>query len=223
MIRNVTLAALVLMVAAGCRTDAVYKEKAATYRPDISGRYLGSRSKPDVAVKDPVPNGAQVSGQTRTMLKRGDKITIYIYGTGKPTQLEDVIDDNGGVNLPYVGSVKIGGKTTSEAESYIEKTYIDGGIYKQIQVSVVKLFEGEFYVRGEVNNKQGVFPLSGDTTLLEAIARAGGPTVFAKLTKVKLIRNGKVTYYNVKKMEAGEEKPPLLKPSDIIIIDKSAW
>ncbi len=220
-----------LLIQAGCISTPTYKEKVKAYRPDLSGRYLGGH--PGAAANS---DTSRNSGNTQTdvvkadtpppkaiMLKRGDKITIYIYGSGSVPGIVDVIDDNGSVNLPYIGFTKIGGLTTYAAEKHIEKSYIDGGFYKQIQVSVVKQFEGEYFVQGEVNNKQGVFSLSGDTTLLEAIAKAGGPTVYAGLKKVKLMRDDKVSIYNVKKMQSGDEKPPLIRPGDVIYIPKSPW
>jgi polysaccharide export outer membrane protein len=220
-----------LLMQAGCISTPAYKEKVTAYRPDLSGRYLGGQPSAVANSETRVNSGntptdvvkADTPPSTATMLKRGDQITIFIYGSGPTPSIQDVVDDNGNVNLPYIGFTKIGGLTTYEAEKHIEKTYIDGGFYKQIQVSVVKQFEGEYFVQGEVNNKQGVFPLSGDTTLLEAIAKAGGPTVYAGLKKVKLMRDDKVTIYNVKKMQTGEEKPPLVRPGDVIYIPKSPW
>lgn len=234
MIKRITLIAAVCCLMSGCASTSVYNEKVAVYRPDLEGRYIGmqtgSQESPGESKQAGVSAGnadvqadASDPAYESTMLKRGDKIMINLYGTEPSARIEDVIDDNGNVNLPYIGITKIGGLSTYAAEDYIEKMYISGGFYKQIQVSVIKAFEGEFFVRGEVNNKQGVYSLSGDTSLLEAIARAGGPTVFAKLTKVKLIRSGQVTYFNLKKMESGEEAPPLLKPGDNIIVEKSHW
>ncbi|OVE75825.1 hypothetical protein BVX97_03155 [bacterium E08(2017)] len=216
----------VAFLTGGCLTTSTYTEKVPAYRPEVGNRYLGkSESTGFTPASTATPVAAEPSepDDSGVMLKRGDQITINIYGTGEKTAIEDVIDATGSVNLPYIGSVKIGGKTTSEAELHIEESYVAGKIYKQIQVSVVKAFDGEFYVHGEVNNKQGVYPLAGDTTILDAIARAGGFTVFAKQTKVKLIRDNDVTLYDVKKMMDGELDSAPIKPGDMIVVDKTRW
>ncbi len=79
---------------------------------------------------------------------------------------------------------------------------------------------------GEVRNP-GEFLVEDGADLISLISIAGGPTNYANLRKVKLIRNvdGKKTLIkiNIKKYTDSSEKIeiPTLLPGDVIIIPKS--
>ncbi len=139
---------------------------------------------------------------------------IYLRGIPQPEEIKDIIDGFGEITLPYLGEMELSGKTTSEAERMIETLYVDGGIYRQINVIVVA--EDEMYfVQGEVA-KQGKIPLSGPVTLLQAVSEAGGYTPFANRKKIKVIRGSEVLFYNAKEIAAGKEPDPTIRPNDII-------
>ena len=164
-----------------------------------------------VAVSSPTVRAG--SGSVRK-LGRGDRIIIYLRGIPVPEKIEDSVDGFGECTLPYLGELKLAGKTTSEAERDIESAYVEGGIYRQINVIVVAEDE-EYFVQGEVA-KQGKFPLSGPVTLLQAISEAGGYTPFANRKKIKVIREGDVLFYDAKDIAAGELADPPIRPDDII-------
>ena len=82
--------------------------------------------------------------------------------------------------------------------------------------------KGEFYARGEVK-RQGVFPLSGDITLVQGIIMAGGYTDFHKKKAVELKRGRKTIIYDVEKIERGDLADPLLQNGDIIVVPRRRW
>ena len=94
-----------------------------------------------------------MSSSTAYRLKAGDPIVVYLRGIpgvpGGEQQIEDIIDENGAINLPYVGAIQAGGKTSTELEQTIQKTYIDQQIYRYITVNVV-VPSRSYYVRGEI-------------------------------------------------------------------------
>jgi len=106
----------------------------------------------------------------------------------------------------------------SEAERAIEKLYIDGGYFRKITVIVVAQDE-EFFMQGEVH-RQGRFPMSGEITLLQAIAMAGGFTDFAKETKIEIRRDNQVLIFNAKRIRELKDKDPVIKPKDNIIVGR---
>lgn len=217
---NLVFCFLVACMLSGCVSNYPYSEKVVAYRPDIAARSFSPNVTSGGATPKTNEGAPKSSNRAVNILKRGDRITIYLFGAEPVTKIEDVVDDDGNVNLPLIGFMNIGGKSTSDAERLVEKKYIDDGFYNQMTVTIMKPFEGEYFVRGEVNNKQGKFPLTGDMTLLEAIATAGGFTVFANQASVKVIRDGNVYYYNINDMEAGKKDVPLIKPNDIVIVKK---
>lgn len=161
----------------------------------------------------------RVDSERRKLLKRGNKLHIQLRGIPRPEDITDEVDSFGEVNLPYIGKVRIEGLTTSGAEERIEKRYVDGGIYQRITVIVVAE-EDQYYIRGEVR-APGRYPLSGDVTLLQAIATAGGYTDFARMTKIMIIRGDKMTEYDARDIERLKVPDPFIKANDNIVVPRS--
>lgn len=99
---------------------------------------------------------------------------------------EATIEQDGTVKMPMIGRVKITGLTVPEAEKKLETLYSEFYIKPFVRLSVnnkrVIVFPG--------NSAQAkVIPLqNNNTTVLEAIAMAGGIPEDGKAYKVKLIR-----------------------------------
>ena len=125
-----------------------------------------------------------------------------------------MIDGMGMVTLPHIGAIRLAGRTTSEVERAIEKAYIDGKIFKYINVTVVSL-DDEFFVKGEVK-KEGRFQLTGNMTLAKALVVAGGFTEFAKPSRIEIKRGNEILRFDMKKIDRGEEQDPLIRRGDVI-------
>jgi acyl-CoA oxidase len=87
------------------------------------------------------------------------------------------------------------------------------------------LVRGRVTVGGSVN-KSGIFPISGKTTLMQAIAMAGGLGKFAVESDVKIIRNQQdgsrqVLTYDLKPIRKVEAEDPLVLTSDVIVVANS--
>ena len=83
------------------------------------------------------------------------------------------VDSDGTFTYPLVGRVKAGGLTLRQLENELKRLLKDG-FFKNPQLSVgVEAYRSQkIHVVGEVRNP-GTYPLTGDMTLIEAIARAG--------------------------------------------------
>ncbi len=101
--------------------------------------------------------------------------------------IDVLVETDGTIKMPMVGFVNIAGLTLREAEKLLEEKYSEFYVKPFITVRVV-------------NKRVIVFPGNGglarvltlsnnNTTVLEAIANAGGITDDGKAYKVKLIRN----------------------------------
>ena len=87
---------------------------------------------------------------------------------------------------------------------------------------VLQVNAPKYYVIGYVA-RPGPYPLRGDTSILQALALAGGFTQFASPRSIKLIRATrgkqevrKINYYNL--IEDGGEGNYLLKSGDTIVV-----
>src|SRR5215475_12334326 len=102
-----------------------------------------------------------------------DVLTITSYDqadlSGKFT-----VEADGTFTYPLIGRVKAGGLTLRGLEESLKARLKDEGFFRnpQVTVSVETYKSQKVYVIGEVR-MPGSYPLSGDMTLVEAIARAG--------------------------------------------------
>jgi polysaccharide biosynthesis/export protein len=81
-------------------------------------------------------------------------------------------------------------------------------------------------IEGSVE-KAGVYPLTGRTTLLQAIAQAAGPNDVADYNAIKLIRarsdgTKEMTLHDLEAIRDGKAVDPVLAGNDIIVVDKSS-
>ncbi len=100
------------------------------------------------------------------------------------------VETDGSFTFPYVGRVKAGGLTIRAFEQEL-RTRLANGFFKdpQIAVSVESYRSQRVFVAGEVRTP-GVLPLTGELTLLDAIAKAGFATLDAS-DEVIVIRGGR--------------------------------
>lgn len=156
-----------------------------------------------------------------SVLKRGDRVNVFLRGIPEPEDISDIVDENGNIKLGLVGSVNVSGLTTAQAETAIEQAYMDGGFYNRIDVIIVSQSDN-YFVRGEVQ-RPGRYPLSGDMTLIQAISTAGGYTDYARQSRVNIIRDGKSHRYNASRIEEQRDPDPAIKPGDIIVVDRRVF
>lgn len=140
---------------------------------------------------------------------------------------EERVNDTGFVTMPLIGTLKVGGLTPGEAEDAIERvlgqTYLQD---PQVNVFVSEYASQDVTVTGSVN-KPGVYPLTGRTTLLQAIALAGGFNEVAKEEEVVVFREqqggGSVKAYvvNVEAIQEGQLSDPVIVGDDRVVVPKS--
>lgn len=134
------------------------------------------------------------------------------------------VSKNGGITLPLLGSVRVSGLTQVELENRLA-TLLGQNLLRDPQVSVfIKEFTAQrFTVEGEVKN-QGVFPMSGDVTILQAIAMAGGVGELASVEDVILFRkiNNVTRDYmiDLNAIRSGQASDPILRNDDRIVISR---
>ncbi|NHM01108.1 polysaccharide biosynthesis/export family protein [Flavobacterium difficile] len=108
-----------------------------------------------------------------------------------------VVDQDGNIEFPMLGTIKVGGLTRIEATNKIKDLLKNGHLSDPIVN--VRLLNFKVSVLGEVANP-GVFPISGErVTLVEALALAGDLTIYGKRNSILLIRekNGVKTYEKI--------------------------
>jgi len=146
-------------------------------------------------------------------LNTGDTIRIQVYEENDLNQ-ETKIDDSGVISFPFIGQLRIKGKTPAEIESEITNKLIgDYLIHPKVSVDIVEY--RPFYVNGEVQSPGG-FPYQPGITVRKAISIAGGFKERASKEKIYIIREDSLDGEPVKISLDSK-----VKPGDIITVEQS--
>jgi protein involved in polysaccharide export with SLBB domain len=161
------------------------------------------------------------------VLRPGDTIEIKLGGVPSEEILAVsgpyTIDGEGFLNLPHIGRVRAAASSQSQLQAAIENAYRSQQIYTNPSITLSIPMEARFVnTGGEVKAPQRV-PFTPDITVLSAISASGGFTEFADQTKVRLLRDGRVTIVNVKDVRRDPSKDIRLKPGDKIEVPQSFW
>jgi len=135
------------------------------------------------------------------------------------------VNTSGDISLPLIGVMKAGGRTVQELEAEIAKS-LDAKFLQNPQVTVfVKEFTSQRVTLEGAVKKPGIYPLTGHTTLLQAIAMAEGLDQLADLRGIVIFRmvEGKKmgARFDIKAIRAGAAADPQVYGDDIIVIDQS--
>lgn len=155
------------------------------------------------------------------VLRSGDRLLVTIHAPPEPFSAQHVVDEQGQINLPYIGGVLVAGKSCSQAQRDIEKEYIEKKYYKTVTVIIVPP-ESEYSVSGEVL-RPGSYPLTRNQTVMQALARAGRYTEFADQNHVFLIRGNDRLEINVDDIRKGKTKDIVVIPGDVIEVPRTIW
>lgn len=99
-----------------------------------------------------------------------------------------LVDNNGMIQFPIVGDLKVGGLTKSECENLIQTKIQPYIADSEKPIVTVRMTGYQISVIGEVA-RPGTFTVSREKiTILEALAQAGDLTIHGVRTNVKLIR-----------------------------------
>ena len=108
-----------------------------------------------------------------------------------------VVDKEGNIEFPMLGTIKVGGLTRIETTNKIKNLLKNGHISDPIVN--LRLLNFKVSVLGEVV-RPGMFSISGErVTLMEALALAGDLTIYGKRNTILLIRekNGTKSYEKI--------------------------
>ena len=137
------------------------------------------------------------------------------------SSVQYVVDIDGVVKLPTIGKFKIKDMTVREAETALEKQY--ALFYKNPFVMVRVLNRRVMVFTGKGGEGKVVNLQNENTTLIEALADAGGIMETGKAYKIKLIRgdyrNPQVQMIDLSSIEGMKQSNLLLQANDIIYIE----
>lgn len=177
-----------------------------------------------LAAPDTTAESGAFTGVSDYRIGALDMLQITVF------QLDDLdrevrVNTSGMVSLPLIGAVQAGGKTVSELEALIaaklSETYLQN---PQVSVFVKEFTSQRVTVEGAVR-KPGIFPITGRTTLLQAVALSEGLDPLADPSSVVVFRTIEgqrmAALFDLRAIRAGDAEDPLIYGEDIIVVDQS--
>lgn len=131
-----------------------------------------------------------------------------------------LIDNEGEIDFPVIGKVKLGGLVRSQANKKLESLVSD---YVKNPGINLRILNFKISVLGEVS-RPGTFSIDSERiTLLEALGKAGDLTIYGKRTDLLIIRenNGIKKYQRVDITKADFVSSPFyyLTQNDVVVVN----
>jgi polysaccharide export outer membrane protein len=168
-----------------------------------------------------------VNGVEEYKIGTGDVLEITYWEAGTSKKEEILVRPDGKISFGFVDDLQVNGLTasqldnllTSKFKSYVRKPRIDVVVKEYNSKSVTLL--GAISIKSVSGSGPGKYRLSGKTTLIELLTRAGGPTQNAKLDSVNIRRkNGQtITLDLFKAIHRGDPgKDFVLDDGDVVFV-----
>ncbi|HKT26370.1 MAG TPA: SLBB domain-containing protein, partial [Terriglobales bacterium] len=116
----------------------------------------------------------------------GDGLNVDLWGSVSQ-RLQRVVDREGRLSLPEVGTVLVAGKTLGEVQQTVQRQLRDQFRDVQTDVSLARVRTVRVYVVGDVASP-GAYDVSSLSTPLNALYAAGGPTARGSMRLVRHYR-----------------------------------
>ena len=163
-------------------------------------------------------------GGTDYRLGAQDLLEITVFGVPDLNRTVRV-NSTGQISLPLIGGIQAGGKTIPELEKEIgttlEKSYLQN---PQVTVFIKEYTSQRITMQGSFK-KPGIYSLTGKTSLLQAVATAGGFDELAEASKVIVFRkvDGKKmgAVFDMLAISEGAAEDPQVYGDDIVVVSNS--
>lgn len=169
---------------------------------------------------------APKSATSTYRISAGDQLDIYVWGDERLQRAVTVLPD-GTFGFPLAGTVMAAGHTTNEVEAELSRLLAPQykGVAPQVTASVRQSSGMQISVIGKVKGP-GTFSPTRYVTVLDALALAGGPSEFADVGNIVILRNngGKSEVIRAKLGNVLKGRPsdgdaiPQLRAGDTVVV-----
>jgi polysaccharide export outer membrane protein len=169
-----------------------------------------------------VTGDGRPTGRADYVIGPEDLLDIAVWNNTAISRAAPVRPD-GKISLPLLNDVQAAGLTPMQLRDVIVKQLAEYMPNPEVSVIVREVNHYKVSVLGEVK-KPGQYNFKSQTTVLDAVAVAGGLSDFASRSKIMVIRNdGNGTKripvnYNKVVSSGGEQDNLVLRPGDIVLV-----
>lgn len=177
-VRHLLIATAASLIASGCASGFGPHLQAEAVAPAVDGYPVpmtAASAGPASWEAAVVPAGFVVESPAERegpyRLDTGDRLRVLVYGQPSLSRVY-IVDQEGRIPVPLIGSIPVRGKTTSQLQGII-RSRLGSEYVKDPQVTVDVTQNRPFFILGEVKNA-GQYPFVSGMTPETAVAIAGG-------------------------------------------------
>jgi len=181
---------------------------------------MNGSSHADVASDVPGKHAQNIPVDQDYRIGFGDVLRVSVWEEPQLTT-SAVVRPDGKISLPLISDVSLAGRSPQEAETFLTTVFTKFLKHPRVSVVVEEIHSRLVYITGEVQHPGG-YALIGKMNVLQLIARAGGPTEFAKKKQIYVLqdehkRKQPVNYQMVLAGKHLEENIEL-SPGDTVVV-----
>lgn len=218
---------LALMAMVSCSTvkDIAYFQNKVVNEPEAIDKHAGIVIQPkdmlSIVVSSRNPELVAMFNLPVISYQAGSEV---VAGAGQQRLMGYVVDNEGYIDFPVLGPIKVAGLTRWELSELIKKKLLNDGLLTDAVVTV-EFMNFKVSVIGEVNSP-GTYTLQNDkVTILQAISLARDLTIFGQRENVCVIREreGERVIYEINLCDVDMFKSPAyyLQQNDVIYVQPS--
>jgi len=152
----------------------------------------------------------------------GNGLSLIVLGNKVYFRYTATVSADGYLIIPAIEPIRVAGYPVPKIQEMIAGRLRSLELQGNPSVTLAKANNCAFYVTGAVTHP-GRYLYERPTSLIEAIALAGGPTDHAKLSKILLMRNGQAVKINLSYERLEKEGAPndvMVLPTDNIVVPR---
>ena len=217
--------AVVLMTSCGTVKDIAYFQNKVVNEPEAIDKHAGIVIQPkdmlSIVVSSRNPELVAMFNLPVISYQAGSEI---VSGAGQQRLMGYVVDNNGYIDFPVLGPIKVAGLTRWELSKLIKERLLNEGLLTDAVVTV-EFMNFKVSVIGEVNSP-GTYTLNNDkVTILQAISLARDLTIFGQRENVCVIREreGERVIYEINLCDVSMFNSPAyyLQQNDVVYVQPS--
>lgn len=170
-------------------------------------------------------------GSNAQIIRAGDQLDVVVWDSGdnslltapeqRVANLSGVrVSQNGTIFLPYVGKVKVSGRSPESARQMVQRMLESIVPSAQVQLSMTEGRANSIDLVSGVNNPGNIKMPDNNFSVLSAISAGGGVTRGFENAQVKLVRGHKIYGTSIDRLYANPKLDTRLKGGDKLIIEE---
>ncbi|WP_415893037.1 polysaccharide biosynthesis/export family protein [Neptuniibacter sp. PT8_73] len=198
-----------LAITAGCSNTIVIKEKEYSADALELTAEMNSMKLSDIGYARDLP----IYNGEKYLIGHGDQLVVSVWGRidlgsqlpagGDTRRNLSVVSEDGEISLPFLGNIKVAGKTAAEVNQLVTDLYAKIVDRPKIDVTIVEYRSQQVTVEGAVT-RPGNYPLNDVVhTVAEVVMKAGGVSDNANTVEAVLVRDKQAYRLNYRSGQLG--------------------